>query len=139
MLWLLWRRTFAIYYRDVQRHPEKLARVSEAEPLADRQLFVQPAVREMYVALFSEAFLQGTDGAARDGWLLARPWGFDLSQMTVPVHLSVARGSRRGYYAGHRVAHGERDPQCQCRQTKPIILEGAFFQHPPPMNENQEG
>jgi pimeloyl-ACP methyl ester carboxylesterase len=41
----------------------------------------------MFVRSFAEAFRQGTDGTARDGWLLSPPWGFRLEAIEVPVFL----------------------------------------------------
>ena len=85
--WALWRRVFRLYYGHVQEHPEKLARMTKREPDADRRIFAQPGVREMLMETFAEAFRQGTEGPAWEGWLLARPWGFELAQVAAPVTL----------------------------------------------------
>ena len=87
MPWPLWRAIFGQYYGDISRHPERLARVDEQEPEADRNLFSTPGVREIFIENFAAAFRQGTTGVARDGWLLARPWGFDLQAIRAPVYL----------------------------------------------------
>jgi pimeloyl-ACP methyl ester carboxylesterase len=87
MPWRVWRAIFQVYYRGVREDPEKLARMSEEEPEADRAVFAQPGVRQVLVETFREAFRQGTSGVARDGWLMTRPWGFELGKMEVPVHL----------------------------------------------------
>ena len=85
--WFLWRLIFHLYYRDISRHPEKLAQISKGEPESDRAIFAQPGVRDVFIQNFAEAFRQGTQGAALDGWLLSRPWGFRLEEITMPVYL----------------------------------------------------
>lgn len=87
MPWFLWRLVFGLYYRDVRRHPEKLARMSEEEPEADHVVFETSGLREILVETFAEAFRQGTAEPAREGWLLSRPWGFPLEEIAVPVFL----------------------------------------------------
>lgn len=87
MPWFLWRWVFGLYYGSVRQHPEQLAQLNEQEPEADRLIFTEPGVRQMFTKTFAEAFRQGTAGAAWEGWLLARPWGFALSGVTVPTHL----------------------------------------------------
>jgi pimeloyl-ACP methyl ester carboxylesterase len=92
MPWFLWRLIFALYYRDVRgppqgRHPETLARMSEEEPESDHVIFETSGLREILVETFAEAFRQGTLGAAREAWLLSRPWGFPLEEITVPAFL----------------------------------------------------
>ena len=59
----------------------------EDEPETDHVVFEGPGVRQVLIDTFSEAFRQGTVGAARDGWLLSRPWGFALEEISVPVFL----------------------------------------------------
>jgi pimeloyl-ACP methyl ester carboxylesterase len=85
--WTLWRWVFRLYYGPVREHPERLARTTKQEPEVDRRILAQPGVREMLVETFAEAFRQGTDGPAWDGWLLAHPWGFELGQVAAPVSL----------------------------------------------------
>ena len=85
--WPLWRAIFWLYYREMRHHPERLAQMSPEEPAADHVIFEKPGVRSMMIATLAEAFRQGTAGAAREGWLLSRPWGFPLEAVTVPVFL----------------------------------------------------
>jgi pimeloyl-ACP methyl ester carboxylesterase len=94
MPWALWRRVFRLYYGGVGEHPEKLARMTRgrargtyARAPADRRVFAQPGMREMFIETFAEAFRQGTEGPAWEGWLLARPWGFEPRQVAAPVTL----------------------------------------------------
>jgi pimeloyl-ACP methyl ester carboxylesterase len=85
--WALWRRVFSVYYGSVREHPERLARSTKREPDVDRRLLAQPRVRRMLTETFAEAFRQGTEGPAREGWLLARPWGFELAHVATLVYL----------------------------------------------------
>jgi pimeloyl-ACP methyl ester carboxylesterase len=87
MPWFLWRQVFKMYYQDVSQHPEKLAVMMDGEPESDRILFATSGIREILIKNFSEAFRQGTKGTALDGWLLSRPWGFTLEEISVPVYL----------------------------------------------------
>jgi pimeloyl-ACP methyl ester carboxylesterase len=87
MPWFLWRLVFGLYYGDARHHPEKLARMSEGEPEIDRVIMEASGMREVLIETFAEAFRQGTLGPAREGWLLSRPWGFRLEEITVPVLL----------------------------------------------------
>jgi pimeloyl-ACP methyl ester carboxylesterase len=87
MPWMLWCLVFKLYYGDYARHPEKLAAAGEDGPGLDQKIMAEPGIRQMYIENFSEAFRQGTTGAARDGWLFTRPWGFALEEISVPVHL----------------------------------------------------
>jgi pimeloyl-ACP methyl ester carboxylesterase len=85
--WFFWRWLFLLFYADVHRHPEKLATTNKHEPAADQAIFAQPGVREIFTRNFAEAFRQGTDGPAWDGWLLSHPWGFPLGEISVPVYV----------------------------------------------------
>jgi pimeloyl-ACP methyl ester carboxylesterase len=67
-----------------QRAGERMA-ASFPEP--DRTLLRRPEVRDGFTACFAEACRGGTRGAAHDMGLLARPWGFDLAAIAVPVLL----------------------------------------------------
>jgi pimeloyl-ACP methyl ester carboxylesterase len=87
MPWFLWRLVFKMYYQDISQHPEKLAVMSEDEPEVDQMIFSAREIRQIFIKTFSEAFRQGTIGVARDGWLLSRPWGFSLEEISVPVFL----------------------------------------------------
>jgi pimeloyl-ACP methyl ester carboxylesterase len=87
MPWQFWKLIFRLYYQDFAKHPEKLAVISKDEPDADRVVFDSKGLRQKFIDTFSEAFRQGTDGPARDGWLLSHPWGFKLQDLRLPVFL----------------------------------------------------
>jgi pimeloyl-ACP methyl ester carboxylesterase len=56
-------------------------------PEPDRTLLQQEWVRNGFIRCFEEACRQGTRGPASDVALIARPWGFELSAVKVPVLL----------------------------------------------------
>lgn len=56
-------------------------------PPSDRRALRDPAFRRMLLADFRRAFRQGTRGPLLDARILAAPWGFDLSAVTLPVQL----------------------------------------------------
>lgn len=106
--WFLWHPLFRMYYADAARKPEKLAKNHAADPRADHEVFTEPAVREMFVHNYSEAFRQGTRGAAWDTWVLAREWGFDLAEIRKPVFLwqgedDVTVAPSMGRYLAHEI------------------------------------
>jgi pimeloyl-ACP methyl ester carboxylesterase len=112
MPWAVWRRVFGLYYGGVREHPEKLARATRREPEADRRMLAQPGVREMLTEMFEEAFRQGTEGPAWEGWLLARPWGFSLAEVGAPVYLwqgeaDVVVTAAMGRYMAGEIPHCE--------------------------------
>lgn len=114
MPWFLWRWVFKLYYGGVREHPEKLAQMSKEEPEADRAIFAESEVRRVFIENFAEAFRQGTVGAAWEGWLLSRPWGFRLERMAAPVHLwqgeaDVVVTPAMGRYMACRI------PNCRAR------------------------
>jgi pimeloyl-ACP methyl ester carboxylesterase len=56
-------------------------------PEPDRTLLQQERIRTGFLRCFEEACRQGTRGPATDVGLIARPWGFDLAAVKVPVVL----------------------------------------------------
>ena len=114
MPWIFWRFIFNFYYRDICHHPEKLAKMTEEEPAADQAIFIETGIQQILIKTFAEAFRQGTLGAARDGWLLARPWEFKLMDISVPVFLwqgeaDVVVTPAMGKYMAARI------PRCYAR------------------------
>jgi pimeloyl-ACP methyl ester carboxylesterase len=56
------------------------------------------------MALFTQAFLNGTRGVVDDYSALARPWGIDLSAVSVPV----------------RIFHGDADQMVPLRHSEEL-------------------
>lgn len=74
--------------RAIARKPERsldqlLARVA---PI-DREILARPAVREAMLGSWKQAFRQGPDGVWWELVLESRAWGFDLSEVRLPVLL----------------------------------------------------
>jgi len=75
-------------HRNVTSRPartiEALARAMSAP---DAKIVSRPDVRDVLIADITEAFRQGSEGAAWDMVLLGRPWGFSLREIQPEVHL----------------------------------------------------
>lgn len=59
----------------------------ETLPAADRAILARPLVGAQMRADLAEAFRQGAGGVVQELALLARPWGFRLEDITLPVSL----------------------------------------------------
>jgi pimeloyl-ACP methyl ester carboxylesterase len=69
-----------------RRRPRLFLRLAAGElPGIDRQAIGQPAMREAFLASYTEAFRLGSGGVAQDLRVLTRPWGFELGSITVPA------------------------------------------------------
>jgi pimeloyl-ACP methyl ester carboxylesterase len=62
-------------------------RMAAWAPEPDRTLLQRADIRDGFMACFEEACRQGTRGPVADMRLIARPWGFDLATVNVPVLL----------------------------------------------------
>lgn len=72
-----------------REHPERIYDMlfTPATPPSDLAIVRRPEVRTMMVGAVADAFRQGARGAAWEGRMLARPWGFDVASIHVPVSL----------------------------------------------------
>ena len=74
--------------RQVRRDPVRTVEaVAQAMSSVDAEIVRRPEVRQALAAIISEAFRQGSEGAAWDVVLLGRPWGFRLEEITTTVYL----------------------------------------------------
>jgi len=62
-------------------------RMAAWAPEPDRSLLQRPEIGHGFMACFEEACRQGPRGPVMDVGLIARPWGFDLGAVRVPVLL----------------------------------------------------
>jgi pimeloyl-ACP methyl ester carboxylesterase len=62
-------------------------RMAAWAPEPDRTLLQRTEIRDGFMACFEEACRQGPRGPVEDMRLIARPWGFDLASLNVPVLL----------------------------------------------------
>ena len=82
------RLLFRLNARAIRRGGARAsARMAEWAPEPDRVLLQRPEVSAGFMACFEEACRQGTAGPVEDVSLIARPWGFDLESVKVPVLL----------------------------------------------------
>ena len=71
---------------DPRRDPERFfARCTRQNPPADQVLLARPEVRAMFLASHAEATRQGLGAFAWELQLVARPWGFRLEDLRVPI------------------------------------------------------
>lgn len=61
------------------------ARYTRHNPPVDQQILARPEIRAMFLASFAESLRQGVEAFAWEVQLAARPWGFPLSGIRVPV------------------------------------------------------
>ena len=74
--------------RDQRRDAERFFDASVAEMCAaDQEILAAPELRDRMIANSSELYRQGGRGMYDEALVLARPWGFDLAHIRVPVHL----------------------------------------------------
>jgi len=62
-------------------------RMAASFPEPDRSLLKRPEIRDAFMACFQESCRQGPKGPVWDMGLMARPWGFDLAAINIPVLL----------------------------------------------------
>jgi pimeloyl-ACP methyl ester carboxylesterase len=67
---------------DKEKLETLLASVAKEMPEVDQQFVLDPAIREPAVIDAMEAFRHGSKGPAHEGVLYARPWGFELEDIT---------------------------------------------------------
>jgi pimeloyl-ACP methyl ester carboxylesterase len=69
------------------RAERTLAAAGRRWPGPDRRLLDDPRLRQMMAASLVDGLRQGSKGAAYEGALLGRPWGFALEDIEFPVKL----------------------------------------------------
>lgn len=86
MPWLF-RLFLSKFARDARKNPASLDAMFKNAPDADKALLTQPGVRHAFENMVKGAFEQGARAAAYDWAIIARPWGFSLREITMPVHI----------------------------------------------------
>ncbi len=71
--------------QDVRKNPASVLSLFAEISEVDKVALARPNVNRTLGQMVVEAFRQGTRGAALDWMLEARPWGFDLAQIKMPV------------------------------------------------------
>jgi pimeloyl-ACP methyl ester carboxylesterase len=101
----LLRGLFRLNLRAMRNGGERATeRMAAWAPEPDRTLLQRPEISRGFMACFEEACRQGTSGVVTDTALIARPWGFDLATIRVPILLW----------------HGERDANVP-------VISGRYF------------
>jgi pimeloyl-ACP methyl ester carboxylesterase len=99
-------------------NPRLFLRVATSElPPADRRAIGQPAMRDAFLANYTEAFRHDSQGVAQDLRVLSQPWGFQLAAIEVPTS----------------VHHGEADttvPPEHARRYAEAIPRAQLYLHP---------
>jgi pimeloyl-ACP methyl ester carboxylesterase len=74
--------------RGITQNPQRtIDAIARAMSPADAEIIRRSHVRDLLIADITEAFRQGSRGAAWDIVLLGRPWGFSLGEIEPEVHL----------------------------------------------------
>ena len=96
----------ALWYlaRRMRRNPGKTVELmfDLAEP--DKAVMAQTLGKEQFIRMFGGGFQQGGRGVAWETVLLARPWGFRLEDIRIPVYLW----------------HGEMDAMCSINMGRSV-------------------
>jgi len=86
MPWLfrlfLWK-----FVRDARKNPASIIAMFANAAEADKNLLTQTGVKQAFEHMIIGAFEQGTRAATYDWALFARPWGFSLSEIKMPIHI----------------------------------------------------
>jgi pimeloyl-ACP methyl ester carboxylesterase len=61
------------------------ARYTKHNPPVDQAILARPEIRHMFLASYAESLRQGIEAFTWELQLAARPWGFSLSEIRVPV------------------------------------------------------
>ena len=82
------RMLLALTAMGIRKDPDQfLARSAGTMAAVDARYLEGAQRRDAFVAGLAEAFRSGARGAAVEATLYRRPWGFSLSDVSVPVHL----------------------------------------------------
>jgi pimeloyl-ACP methyl ester carboxylesterase len=73
------------FFRDEEQAQKTLMRFARNWVEPDRKSFLLPGIAEIMAASLVEASRQGARGAAYDGALLGRSWGFKLEDIAFPA------------------------------------------------------
>jgi pimeloyl-ACP methyl ester carboxylesterase len=71
--------------RDARRNPSTIFSLFTEISEPDKAALARPDIKQVFEEMVVEAFRQGTRGAALDWMLEARPWGFSLQDIRMPV------------------------------------------------------
>jgi pimeloyl-ACP methyl ester carboxylesterase len=85
---ILVRIVMAFMARGMKRSPDRfMDRMLKSLPKPDQDVLADPALRELFKQDALESMRPGARGAAYESVMYARPWGFRLHDITMPVTL----------------------------------------------------
>jgi len=85
---ILVRIVMAFMAQGMKRAPDRfMERMLKALPKPDQDVMADPALRELFKQDALESMRPGARGAAYESVMYARPWGFRLQDITMPVTL----------------------------------------------------
>ena len=85
---ILVRVVMALMARGMKRSPDRfMDRMLKSLPEPDRKVMADLALRELFMQDALESMRPGARGAAYESVMYARPWGFRLEDITMPVTL----------------------------------------------------
>jgi pimeloyl-ACP methyl ester carboxylesterase len=73
--------------RDARKNPSSVLSLFTDVSEPDKAVLAQPDIQRLFGEMVVGAFHQGTRGPALDWKLEARPWGFPLQDIHMPVHI----------------------------------------------------
>jgi pimeloyl-ACP methyl ester carboxylesterase len=83
----LFRLELSKIARDVHKNPDSILSLFSEMCASDKTVLDQPNVKRLFEQTVIETFRQGTRGAAHDLKIEARPWGFSLDEINLPVNV----------------------------------------------------
>ena len=71
-----------------RRNPDRfLSKMKDTIAESDKLLLVQPVIEQAFIDSIREAFRSGTKGASYDAVLYKHPWGYQLQDISMQIHL----------------------------------------------------
>jgi pimeloyl-ACP methyl ester carboxylesterase len=71
-----------------RRNPDRfLSQMKDTVAEPDKLLLAQSEIEQAFIYSIREAFRSGTRGAYHDAVLYKRPWGYQLQDISMPIHL----------------------------------------------------
>lgn len=77
---------------DPEKARKLMSNLSEKLPEPDKQIIQDPAVLDIFLEEIKEAFRSGIDGIMRDEKIYAKPWGFNLEEISPELPVFIWQG-----------------------------------------------
>jgi pimeloyl-ACP methyl ester carboxylesterase len=109
--WLL--RPLIWLLQNPQRNPEKYYQKNLAQlSPADQEILRRPEIKSLLMKSWSEGTRRGIRGFTREGIIFSNPWGFQLEDIRVKVHIwhgnqDTSTPITMAQYIASRIPHGQ--------------------------------